>query len=249
MNFKITLLLGTSLSLFAASVHADSAWSRDKATTQASVDLDGDGNLDKIKLEKIDSRDSEKIGYKLSINGAVAYGSTFDDGYQKPEFFIADINREDRFKEIVITFEGNSGAADGTIYWYDGRKIQRVYKIDTQFLTFKGNGTVAVGYWNSFWTRNHIFKLNKAHRLTEVPQKYYLVNIKGTVSQALPLRKQPDKAGNVATLPAGTKVTVVKANSKSDENQWYLVRANNGKTGWMRGNEMSEHISGLPFAG
>ena len=249
MKHQILFVLGVALSLFTASAHADSAWNRDKATTHASVDLNGDGKLDKIKLEQVKGRNSTEIGYKLSVNGAVVFGST--SGYERPQFFIADINRKDRFKEIVIQTPTGSGEADGGIYWYKGHKIQQTYKINSNWITFKGNGTVAVSHWEGFWACEEMFKLDGNHRLVKVPQKFYSLNQKGTVSKKLPLRKQPGKADIAATLPVGTKITIIKSNSSKgwgNPDTWYYVRADNGTAGWMRDDEALGHIRDLPYS-
>lgn len=250
MRLRNTLLLGAALLLPVIPVRADSAWSRDKMTTQASVDLDGDGKADKIKLETFARSEDGIAKYRLSVNGAILQNRISVMGEDSPLFFIADINRKDRYKEIVVQTEGNNGDADGTIYWYDGRKIQRVATLDRWNQTYSGAGVVTVGYWyQSFWTQNRMFKLDRNHRLIEVPQKYHPVNKKGTVTQKLALRKQLRKAGNAATLPVGTKITVVKSDVKN-EDDWYFVKAANGKSGWIRSEDVGmDTISGLPYAG
>lgn len=222
---------------------AGSTPSRDKMTLSAMADINSDGKRDKILLTP---RKKSGFGtaFRLSINGQTISGDLEDAG-EEPLFYLTDIRRSDRYREIVVRAGVAPDGFTSNVYWYDGRKIRLVGKLGGLDAIFRGDGTVLETHWRGFWAATFKYKLNRDHKLVRMPQKYYPVNTKGTVSQRLRLRVGPGSAKTSAILLTGTKLTVIK----SDLNGWYFVQARNGARGWIQAEETTSHISGLPHAG
>ena len=249
-------MLGATM-LLPAAAQAYSAWPNSMATTKASIDLNGDGKKDKISLQNIAGKGSRK--YKLIVNGKPLYDH-IASGMGDPKFIIANINRKSRYKEIVVSTEGvDHGLTNKNIYWYNGRNIRRVGSFGESWTDYIGNGTVKFTDFRIFWDCHRTFKLNTQHRLIETSKQPGVELAASSdeelfkIKRPLALRKRPRKTGNVALLSVGMKVEVTKADLKEyisnggqyRSDNWFYVKAGNGKSGWMREDETLSHIAGV----
>ena len=209
------------------------------AARSASVDLDGDGKKESIRLAPASNREEEGR-YRLWVGSQPISGAL--DGMAGLSFYIIDIDRADRYKEIVVQQDDLALNFDSKIYWFDGRALRLAGSISGIEALYKGDGVVSEQRWRVFWTSTDTYRLNRARKLVKTPRLFYAVNKKATVDKSLPLRGTRGSSKTKATLQVGTKVTVVKSDLKG----WFLVRAQNGTQGWVAQNELLDGTQGLP---
>lgn len=222
--------------------NADSAWDRSKAVKATQIDLDGDGRLETIKLTLFRKVVGNAYGYsnkyRLTVNGQHIFDH-MDTG-NIYGFYIADINRADRYKEIVVHGLVYPDFNGGRIYAFIGRKLHRVSTHVGVWETFQGDGTVRALSHQGFWAASLIYKLNNKHKLVFVPQPFYEVGIKSKVHKPLPLHPHPHSKKISAVLPVGRKVAIVKSDLKG----WYLIRSAGGSQGWVQEQGVLAHLRG-----
>lgn len=219
---------------------ADSAWERDKLVMAAQVDLDGDGRRENIRLAPFKTRRSDSdywdaSYYRLTVNEKVIFRANLD---KIEGFYIADINRRDRYKEIVVNFSGPSGSSGEEIFAYVGTKLRRVHQGVLSDLKFKGNGIVIATRWIDPWSTSDTYRLNARHTLTYLPQKFHRVGLKTRLFKALALHSYQQINSIKRVLPVGTSVEI----TRSDRQGWFEIRARHGTRGWITRDEIDAHM-------
>jgi hypothetical protein len=220
-----------------------------KADTTVSFDLNGDGANEKIiyRPGKAELSINNKI-IKLNLVSAVEY------------FAIADLDKNDKFKEVLI---GDYGPSDDyKIYYYafDGSKVIEIGK--TQGLLdygviIDGSGKVIArtrGQILQTWFFGKTFQLTKEHKLEEVSQDLYTTDY--DVFLKIPLKLYKNKGDNLPTITIkeGQVLKIVG----TDDKEWCLLKATDGTIGWIaldsfriirnNGLEAPEVFEGLCYA-
>lgn len=201
-------------------------------------DLNGDGVRDtiritRLKAEKYRQGHPNNGRYRLTVNGRTLIGK-YPAGWMELEgFFLDDLDRRDRFKEIVVTLRGTSsdhGAA--AVYWYSGSVLRPVHAGTLAWNEFPGDGTArAVVAWHGFWGPADRYRLRaRDHQLVRVPQKWYPLNVSTLLTKALPLRKAAGSGEIIAVVPRGRKMIFLKGDR---DGKWYRVRSAGGSQGWI----------------
>ena len=231
-------LVSLASSALIATADAEDLWGGSKIFKSAKIDLDGDGQKETIKwvrlVEKTKLSTYNNGKYRLTINNQVI----FDAGYLSPSsdgFYIVDIDRSDKYKELVVpTFVYPDGSG-GMIYEFKNGRLGRVSSDVVERPIFVGNGTIKEHQWQGFWDATFYRKLNSNHKLVAVPQKFYEVGFQSKVIKPTPLHayRQPNKI--IFTVPVGRRVKVVKTDLKG----WYQIAAGNGKFGWIKNSTQS----------
>lgn len=242
------LIAVASCFLPASNAWAESAWDTNKAVMQVAVDINGDGLPEKIRLTPLGERDKSGRwffggAFRLSVNGQTIF-DRLQDAETIRGFYLADIDRTDRYKEIVIHAFVPSDYFSSMVYRYDGQKLRRVGRLAGEWAVFRGNGTVLESHWRDFWRFKLKYVLRSNHTLALVPRKFYPVRIAGTVVKPLPLYARRGGETVVASLPVGRKVKIVKSDLKG----WYLIQSVKGSRGWAQEDEVSSDLAGFPRA-
>jgi uncharacterized protein YgiM (DUF1202 family) len=205
-----------------------------------SADLNGDGRRETIRIASASSA-ADEPGYRLSV-GRHSIGGKLE-GMNRPHVYTVDINRADRYKEIVVQRDDLGLNFESHVYWFDGRRLRLMGTISGVEAVFKGDGTVSEQNWRGFWHSTDTFRLTRTRKLAKTPRRFYPVNKAATASQNLPLHSRPGHKRVTATLKPGAKLAVVKSDLKG----WYLVRASGGTQGWAAQREIMERTTGLPI--
>ncbi|RYX84384.1 hypothetical protein EON83_10755 [bacterium] len=231
--FSVWVLCALLVSGLAHDAGADS--SRRTLHKNLKFDLNGDGRLDTIALKTHDT-DSK---FQLSINGLTVSGEFTEAA---TGFYLAKINKADRYFEVVVYTPGPSDDDEHLVYWYDGKKIKRLAHL-ARWVDYKGDGTLTETSWAGFWQPKDEWNLTRNYDLVRKPRTFYTVNVKATTTKSTPLRGSI--GGKTAVVvPVKKAVLIVKSNPAIS---WYYVKAGN-KAGWLTEAELYDHLTGMPVA-
>lgn len=159
-NFALCALL---LSLFVISLANEQ-----RLMWNAKVDLNGDGKPETVRLTKLDGG-----SFRLHINQATVEGSLGDE---VEGFYIADVNKKDKYREIVVYTPGPSDDDEHLLFWFDGKRIHKMGRL-MRWLKYLGNGIVLANDWMDFWTITRKYVLTKERKFVEVTQEFYYVGV------------------------------------------------------------------------
>lgn len=205
--------------------------------TQCSIDLNGDGIKDIIKLDCQIGDDN----FELSINDKTVSGSGDNlDGIM----YITDIDKKDKYKEIAITESGPSNDNMTSFYYYDGSRVVFMGKVQGGEYSIKINGTGIFstrtrGLILQTWFYTDEYKLSPIHKLLHIPEKYRKMNTIVTVKKQLELQKSPADSTPALTLHIGEKVIL----TDTDNIEWCAVETANGQKGWFNTADLSKSNS------
>ncbi len=222
-----------------------------KPLRQATVDLNGDGQPEQIRLDTVEN--SSRFTLWVNDHKISAFlGETPDDSEMAPDgFFVVDLDTSDKYKEIAVHTPGPSDDDAYSLFWYDGKALRQVGNV-SRWPTFVGNGIVLVDDWQGFWTRRKKYVLDReSHQLRFVPQEFYYVGIQGTVATSFPIYYQRNSKNVVANLLPGSKIDILVCDLAEPDNygkQWYLIRSTTGLVGWARLDSFQGKIPDLPWA-
>ncbi len=191
----------------------------------------------------------------LTVNGVSIKGSGDNlDGH----FNVVDIDTKDNIKEIAVPESGPSGDYKTAFYYYDGKHIVEMGKVQgSDAVKIDGSGTIVArtrGLVLHTWFYDDPYKLTKLHLLKRVPKDLYEMNCKVKVKRPLALKKSRSSSKIAITLQLGEEVTIFS----SDDKEWCLVENKEGVQGWfaidgfdqIRGANLSasEFFDGLSYA-
>jgi hypothetical protein len=150
-------------------------------------------------------------------------------------FAIADLNKNDKFKEILICDYGPSDDYKTYYYAFDGSKVIEMGRTQGLFdygITIDGSGKVTAltrGQILQTWFFRKTFQLTKEHKLEEVSQDLYSTDY--DVFLKIPLKLYKDKGDGLPSLPIkeGQRVKIIGTDNK----EWCLLKAADGTTGWI----------------
>lgn len=219
----------------------------------AAEDLNGDGSRDQIKLECEPGSDT----FTLYINDSILNGKGCNlDGVM----YLCDIDPADSYKEIAITESGPSADEATYFYYYDGRKINFMGKIQGSQYNIKitGSGMLTTGSRGHIlqtWFYKDQYRLSANHELDNIPQELYNMNTMVIVKKEMPLQKSPVDTSTAVRLEPGEVVLIAACDNK----EWCLVETSSGEKGWfavdgynnIRGTsfDADEYFIGLCHAG
>ena len=205
------------------------------------VDLNGDGTEERIKLECKAGGDT----YTLYINGLSVRGQGNNlDG----KMFVCDIDSKDKYREIAITESGPSSDEATYFYYYDGRKINFMGRIQgsNYVINMTGSGTFTTrtrGQILQTWFYTDRYGLSSGHELENIPQLLYMMGTRVRVQQELELQKSPTDSESAAVLKPGDEVVI----TSSDNKEWCEVDTMKGVKGWFAVGNFSD-IKGTDYS-
>jgi hypothetical protein len=209
-------------------------------------DLNGDSQADNISL----SSDLQANTFTLKINDASITEKLIEQGESPQGFYVVDLDKSDRFKEISVSLYGGCDPCGAEYVYSFDKGIKKVAELPPA-PSYLGNGFVLTHTWSGFWTATTKYALDKkSGTLKEVPQSFYYLGLAATVKTTFPLYRGQRENTNevVANLKPGSKILVLAAEYKK-EPKWYLVKSESGLLGWARVEKLIENSEGLPSAG
>ncbi len=202
----------------------------------AKEDITGDNKPEIIRLVNLGNGK-----FRLHINQATVEGRLLED---TEGFYITDVNRADKYREVVVYSPGPSDDYEHVLFWFDGQRIRKMGHL-MRVPKYLGNGIVLVDDWMGFWVITRKYVLTKNRTLIEVPQEFYYVGVTGKVGKPLTLYQTRQGKKPLATLRVGSKAEILLSDSKD----WYLVRSENRLLGWAREDAIMKAMwSSLPLA-
>jgi len=219
----------------------------------AAADLDGDGRTEKILLS---CPNPEADEYTLCIDSLSVHdtGSNIDGVY-----YLVDIDKNDKYRELVVSESGPSDDYKNTFYAYNGKGIVKLGKLQgwPEAVYFDQHGIVKActrGQTLQTWYYPDPYKLFKHSRLERIPQDLYPVNTEISVIKTITLQKSRTDEGEAYTLQVGDKATILS----SDDREWCSVKNSEGEIGWFAfdnidiirgtGERACEYFAGLCYA-
>ena len=217
---------------------------KDTSKNAEGIDLNGDGIKDEINFS------SDESEFVLEIND-----SKIEDfgAYLEGNYYIVDIDKEDDYKEILISDWGPSDDYVTFYYYYDGNEIvsmgitEGMYSDSWSNIVIKGNGTIGTSTRGGIlhtWFYKDYYKLDSNHKLVHVPQDLYEMTWEVTVKKSIPLLESRDSDKVIAYLEVGEKATILS----SDDVSWCFVKKEDGTKGWFEIEGYSK-IKGTDYTG
>lgn len=225
--------------------------------TTIKADLNFDKNEETIRL-KFNEQD---MSFSIKINNAEVKGIfeySYDAGIQ-----IIDMNRNDGLKEVIIKGYGNSDQTDMYFYQFiDGNVVECGHLPSNFGVDTKGDNILTEYGWMGFWDVKIKYEFDTKNKtLTRIEEEFYEVNKECEVKNPFKLLvKRDDNSETAVTLKPKTKLTIVKADISQlckstdgyDDNffcDWYFIKTEDGKQGWVRLRDFYENVDGLIWAG
>ncbi|WP_052045086.1 YARHG domain-containing protein [Caloranaerobacter azorensis] len=193
---------------------------------EINIDINGDGKTERILFEL-----ENMSNYKLHINNLVIEGEL---GNYSNNFAIVDIDKNDNFKEIIISDYGPSNDYVSYFYCYDGQNIIKMGQTEGLFeygIKIDGMGKLSARTRSKIlqtWFFDKYYTLSKEHKLIEVPQDIYITNYDVFIKRPIKLLKNRGNSDDYFILNEGRKVTIVG----TDDKEWCLVETKTGERGW-----------------
>jgi len=243
---KTTLITVFLLIIFTITVSAQTK-KKPVMHTKLTIDLNADGKKDVISVKKI--KDSTDHTHILHINDQKFKFHAEDEGEPIKGFEIKDLDKSDKFKEIVVQYVNNYDNFRYKFFRYDGKKIHYMgyaYSLWMQMPILHKKGRVISKNHMGFWTLNELYKINqKTHKLEVVPQDLYYVGISYEMTCERPIYAKKGSSVVIDTLYPKTNAQILLFDSdlnpaqKKDEDDshypgWYLISTENGVLGWLR---------------
>lgn len=246
---KLSLLLLTCALVLPGVVKAQ----EDKPfVRQQTIDLNGDGKLDKISFKATEGSPR----FTLMVNGTSLTTKVEDFFDTLPGFRVLQLEGSSKRKQIVVGIQGANDLQESHFFSYDGKTIRPMGVISGE-IKVSGNGAVYNTVWRSFWTCTGKYALASTGKLVFIPQAGYYVGVKATAQKTFPLLATPKANGaRVADVAPNSKIELLLFQPKngipqdSDGNEgWYLIKSQTGLCGWASFSSFKAKVNDLPFAG
>jgi len=189
-----------------------------------------DLNSDNVK-EKIKYIPSGE-GYKIYINDKFVENNYLTNNYNN--FVIADIDKKDKFKEIIICDAGPSDDYSSVFYHFDSNRIIEIGKTEGAYdwgLYFFENGYIEVlsrAQILQTWFITRKYQLVN-HTLKEVPKDIFYTKHYVFLKKNLILHKDRTEKSSCFRLNEGQILKI----SATDNKKWCLIETETGKKGWL----------------
>lgn len=225
-----------------------------KVNEKVLLDLNGDGKNDEIVYKILNER-----GYTLSINGISVEDGKFTN---LADFFaVVDIDKSDKYKEILISDYGPSNDDVSTYYYFDGNKLIKMGEtggvIEYNEIKIDGSGNFSAltrGQILQTWYFDKHYKLTSDHKVIEIPTVIYKTDFDVFVKRQIKLYTEKSDTSKYFYLHEGQVVKIVG----NDNKEWCLIETSTGRKGWFalekfskirnEGLDASEFFAGLCYA-
>jgi hypothetical protein len=226
------------------------AHSQNSLELTATEDLDGDGAKDEIRL----TARSGRYGYgpfTLHVNDVAieGRGDNLDE-----RISVVDIDTTDIMREIAISESGPSDDHATHFFAFDGFQIIPLGELPgSDELRIDGSGVVRSqrrGRILGTWYTPVTYRLTKEHRLEEISQAFYEMNISTVLRADLPLLSDRGEGAHlIGVIHAGARALLLR----TDEEAWCEIESESGTRGWFRVcrdvvGQTAHHVLSLPIA-
>lgn len=243
-----------------------------QASQTASVDLNGDGKVDKISYRVAEEEDGS-ILCMLTVNGDTYTANTISDYMTDMRmtnpmtdcFYITDILESDNILEIAVLDEGPSEDPVTYFFQYSNTLSCIGYVPGFPFADMNGgiNGFDGYGGINGYsqadlietsFLQEHRWYNGSDSIMEMSPWHDFLPSHGHILYEDLPIYCTPDETSVTTVIPAGEEIFFLS----TDKERWILVKGKNGCYGYILvedGNIVllnkpaEEVISGLQFSG
>jgi hypothetical protein len=221
------------------------------------IDLNGDNITDSVMIISLKNIEQEVDGFTIKVNNQFLEGTCQMIG---PKFFIADIDKSDRFLEIAIEEDGPSDDPKTTFYRYDKtiNKLGTVEGNSQHFLSkdrfsVKGDGIIRTkdrGHILHTWWFDSKYKIGN-NKISFVEKKFIDMNLEVTLLEDLPIYKGTNDREVLKILKKSEHVKI----RRTDDKSWCEIEAPDGIKGWieLKGNSWVKNCnnkySSLVFKG
>ncbi len=219
----------------------------------AEVDLDGDGDLEDIRLIPLE-REGKPCAFSLTVDGSTVVDKLDGICYEIAGFLVVDVDQSDQYKEIAVCGPGLSDYDQYFYFWFNGKGLHRIGKLEP-WPHLPGDGTVLVNSQKDFWTKRDKYVLTQDHKFQLVPQEFYWVGEQATVIRPLSVYSNRDYKSVQTELQVDEKVTIALyapgGSPAEGFSGHYLIRSANGQLGWVKSTiqNMNYSFKGLLWAG
>lgn len=237
------------------------------------IDLDGDGESDKVSLEVLQDEDGFDCGYRLSVNGKEMTGEGWAiepsiyalrlNDYQGTLLMVADYGPSDDYETYFYLYEMDY-IADDSMLLYAGSilSLPEMMQVNGDIITASVRGNVLCTWYHDAdfaFARSMGYEQALCISAYEIPRDLYPMSIIATMNVNLPLLKDKNGSEYALTVMEGENVILCA----TDDKEWLLVQSMfSGKRGWMKiegefgfdcvvGDKRmfsDEVFAGLPFA-
>ncbi len=232
--------------------------------TTLSADLNGDNNLDVIKVSFVtnDGLYSYLEGdFTVNINGV-----EYKDKCTEAEIFdvkIVNIEANDMHSSVLISCYGVGDVGEYFFYRFNNSSNEIIPMGSIKLwgtIEIPGDGKIIINDFMGFWMLHGEYIVDN-NKLVPVKKDAYDVNVEGTAKTSFKILKSKEDNSEIAeTIKPGSKITLLKCDvtpvckneaGYDDEYEcdWYLFKTASGKEGWARLKDFREHIPDLPWAG
>lgn len=218
----------------------------------AEVDLDGDGDLEDIRLIPLE-REGKPCAFSLTVDGSTVVDKLSGTCYEIAGFLVVDVDQLDQYKEIAVHGPGLSDSDQCFYFWFNGKSLHRIGKL-ASWPHLPGDGTVLVNSWKDFWKKRDKYVLTQDHKFQLVPQEFYWVGEQATVIRPLSIHSSRDYERVQTELQVDEKVAIVLyapgGSPAEGFSGHYLIRSANGQPGWVKRTiqNMNYSFKGLMWA-
>ena len=264
----LTVMVISSFSAVLGEVNAESKTSK---ITSSKYDFNGDKKNDNLAVQF--TKDYDYTGYKLTVGSKSI--TVKNDYFYSAKVEQLDINKKDKFKEVVISVSSDNDYQYMYIYRYDGKNLRQIGKLpggrvhNSGNVSFVGDGTIKtydrldiLGTFN-YQPRYKIDE--KKQSLVMIKEKSYLVLDKQQATVIKPFKAYSSITSKTPTitLQKGDKITRIGTDAK----QWIQCKTQKGKVVWIKAaaedpksewlfyclidgyGDMNEYLEGFGFYG
>ncbi|MGC9318456.1 MAG: hypothetical protein ACP5KN_10560 [Armatimonadota bacterium] len=206
-------------------------------TEEAEADLNGDGTVEQIRLERLERR----LGaFTLHVDGVSITDKLTEN---LAGLRVVDIDGWDEYREIEVHTYGPSDDPAAWYFWYNGTELHRMGKVGGSTAIGPG-GSVYGSAWMGFWSRTSVYRLNReTHRLEQQPRDFHLVDLTVAVRSGHPIYRTRKLEMAAGQMQPGSEVTIVACDCRGDYGEWrYLVVLPDDTTGWLSDDQIVRNL-------
>ncbi|MDF2879125.1 MAG: hypothetical protein K0S30_2221 [Clostridia bacterium] len=197
------------------------------------IDINGDKIKEEIEYRLLTvAEDGQNAKTQLLINGI---GVVFE-GTPTSRFAVVDIDKNDNYKEVIVSDYGPSYDYTSKFYSFKEGKIVQIGTTGGIFedgIEIDENGSFSARTRADIlqtWWFDKQYRLNAEHQIEEVPVDFYWSEALVYIKKPFKLYSEKDIKSNQFQVKEGATLTLIG----HDNEAWCKARTSSGKEGWFR---------------